>query len=360
MAERYSFEKAEDEAGQVQEGFRRAGVAHPSSEIYEKASRIETELDARAEQEAKERPERIQKLMARVDALFPGQGLHSLREEIRASFDVPQFGAYHNEGSFMDTHLDLMRTRIKEMSDGIFDEAVPEDVRTLFARLVREDPEFFEKYVFLHDIRKKDCLTITYLDGKKGSGTWQNWKDTIPAEALADPRALRAYGKSASMRGISYFQDRGKNGGFVQHGADAERYLKNFRGLEVSRGMLIAIREHEVAYQFQNIQPGTYRKHFEHLSSRERDLALAATYIDSSSALGKRRPPRADLTGFRALVDSKYNFELLQRIWGALSRRPDVNDVLLERELMRLEKRKERIADPPDDLISRVAHECRR
>ena len=236
---------------------------------------------------------------------------------------------------------------------------MPEEIRPLITRVVREERDFFEKYVFLHDLRKKDCLTVTYLDGEKVSGSWKDWKASLPPEAQHDPRALRAHSKQSGIRSISYFQDRGRGrGGFVQHGEDATRYLE-MRGVPLPKGMRIAIREHEVAYQFSSVHADTYRRHFQNLTARERELAIVATYLDSASSLSKDGGIEAQIKGVKALLDSKYNYELLTDIHAVLGRRPDVNQVLLDRELARLEKAKERIREPKEEVVRRLAEECR-
>jgi len=89
------------------------------------------ELNRRAEIERDSRHERVTRLRVMVDGLFPGEENLRLREKINASFDVPQYGDYHNEGIFMDTHLALILDNLQALRQGEVPDNISEDVGNL-------------------------------------------------------------------------------------------------------------------------------------------------------------------------------------------------------------------------------------
>jgi len=272
------------------------------------------------------RQARVDRLRARVQELFPGEQARELRENIERSFLVPQVGDYHNEGMFMDSHLDLIERNIEDVAAGTFPDEVPVFARDRMRRAVARDPESVRRYVYLHDISKADCLTIKF--GEEGRVmTWQEWTAMLSADAdgaqaiQGDEEALRRFVEKNGISGISYWQEGAD--GKRQHGDIGAGELRA-AGLVADPVMLAAIETHEAAYQFADgkedeeglirARADRYRKIFSEMSEEARDFAMLASYVDTMASL--RPDGKPNLTAFRALAASREKFESLQVLEG--------------------------------------------
>lgn len=265
------------------------------------------------------RQARVDRLNAMVLEIFPGDERRELRENIERSFAVPQVGEYHNEGGFMDSHLDLIIQNIEAVARQTFPSEVTPTIREILIRAVRRDVESVKKYVFLHDISKADCMTLKRGDEEQAV-TWNEWQYLLMdspngRKALADDeQGLRDFCAEQGITGISYFQK--TESGARKHGEMGAGELRA-AGIEADAAMLAAIEAHEVAYQFEAINVRTYEDHFKDLSSDARDFALLGSYVDTMASL--RPDGKPDLANFLALAGSREKFDALRTLEARLA-----------------------------------------
>ncbi|MBI5230035.1 MAG: hypothetical protein HY981_01920 [Candidatus Magasanikbacteria bacterium] len=291
---------------------------------------IHDEQKLKLQTEAKECPERVARLTQKVEVLFPDEALQPLREQILESFQVPQWGKHHNEGIYMDTHLDLILTNLENIQRGEFPPEIPDNIKKLLQEATTNNRETLERYTFLHDISKKDCLTIKFEDGTALSPTWQEWQDMLPTKLRnnPDPETFAHYAAQQHITAIGYYQpeiikknEAGKTEVVKHgkmHGREGAEVLRALGYVGVSPAVLKAIEKHEVAYSFVNASAKTYEQHFDSLSDQERTLALVASYSDTTSALTSSGKP--DLSNFMNMLGAKHNYEL----WQALKNNEEI------------------------------------
>lgn len=317
----------------------------------------EASLDMDAEREARERGERLERLRAKVEGLFQGEALAGLRAEILESFDVPQFGEHHNEGMCMDTHLDLILDNIAAIRAGEFPDALREDVRATMRSVADAYGETLERYAFLHDLSKKDCLTVRKLDGTSEEPTWSAWKAGFSDGAHGDPVAVRKRCKADGVKSIGYFQVGNGKDGRKQHGLAARQALEGREEeVGVPTSVLTAIEKHEVAYQFTKPAARKYKEHLGGLSPEERDLALVASYVDTSASL--RKDGRPDLSNFMTLVGSKRNFETIAEAERRLAADTGLDRRKVQTAIAKLMDLERGIEEGLDALVARLSKEC--
>lgn len=263
------------------------------------------------------REQRLQRLREKLDATFPGEQFETLRNEIEASFSVPQVGDYHNEGAFMDSHLTLIFETIDAIRNNQFPEALQGDsqeaVRDLLKTALTNHESSIEQYVFLHDISKKDRLVLKYTDGRPDEEiSWDTWQASLQEtnaglRALnGDEKALQAFCEERGIESIGYFhQSEGEQG---KHGLAGSERLETL-GFD-DEELKTAIELHEIAFVFNTPRADVYREHFGTLSPSAQDFALLATYIDTAASIRKDGKP--DFSQFIALMESRKKSELLQ------------------------------------------------
>ncbi len=311
------------------------------------------------EKERDSRRERLTRLGGEADALFPGEPLAELRTDIKdRSFNVPQFGPHHNEGMFMDTHLERILAAIQDIKTGRFPDAVPSDARGWMQEVVTGNERTLAMYTFLHDISKPDSLTIKYTDGHSVEPAWNEWVAMLPEGVNGDPVKLDAFCREQGITGISYFQ-KGKG---AKHGSmGAERLAALREAIGIPQTVLTAINHHEVAYQFQNVAIKTYEKYFGDLSEEEIKWVVTASYIDTMGSLNEQGQP--DLSNFRAMVDTVHNYRVIQQVKAALQPDGQVLEGLdpkkAEKAILSLINEKTRFAEDPASMEVRLKQECR-
>jgi hypothetical protein len=210
---------------------------------------------------------------------------------------------------YMDTHLHTMMQQIDSMSQGIFVGALPEKYRTRWQKYARNERHFLEKYVLLHDIAKKDCLTIKCAEEE--TMTWQEWNRYIPPtlQKQPDPEALQVFLQQKNVISISYFQ-KGPKHGARTHGKVGVDFVKRSHRGSMTPLLAHAIEHHEVGYLFSTVAPATYEKYFSALSVKERDMVLCAAYLDTTASFGKDYQPQ--LNNFTYLLQSAEWFAATQ------------------------------------------------
>lgn len=331
----------------------------PEGQLIEQPIALAFDVESNSKQEAETQRERRERLSAKVEQLFPGEKLKGLRENIiERSFNVPQWGEYHNEGMFMDTHLDTILQNIQDIADGKFPETVPAEVRGWMQEVVQGNQNTLEKYTFLHDISKADCLTIKYADGHVEEPTWDEWAARLPEGVQGNPEALKQFCESNGISAVSYFQkDKDRKHGGV--GADELRPLQDV--MEVPGTLLTAIDKHEVAYQFGGVNVGTYEKHFGTLSEEEKRWAVTASYVDTMASLRKDGKP--DLSNFLNMVNTMHNAELVKQVGLALQAYTETNTGVLDQRkvdqaVQALRGQKTVIAESLEAVFAKLQKEC--
>lgn len=317
---------------------------------------IVLDVNQRAQLEEDSRSSRLAALGSKVDQYFSADP--ELKEDITTrSFNVPQFGKYHNEGFLMDTHLALIFQNIQNIASGSFLPEVPSDVRQLMQQVVNSNMESLEMYALLHDVSKADCLTLKYDKGEDKEISWEQWTSMIPEGALTSPLAIKAFCEAQGIKSISYTQE-GKTHG--KTGADRLAAVKE--KLNIPDILLKAISRHEVAFQFPAVDVSIYKRNFGDLSEEEIAWVITASYIDTASSL--REDMRPDLKNFMNMIDSRHNYLVLQAVEQALRPGGKVVDGIdvgklktkVDRELYQA---KERIKGTPEEVVERVRRECK-
>ncbi len=318
-----------------------------------------------AEKEAASRPERLEKLTAKVNELFPGPEREELREAIVRSFDVPQWGATHNEGMLMDTHLEKIFDTLENIKRGDFPEEIPSEVRQLLQETAKKNSEQLERYVLLHDISKADVLRMNFLPkGEKDKPyIWEGnlellakeW--SLPETGLKDPVALVRWFDKNKIAGVAYYNEGPPlfQTTKAAHGNAAVEKLKSL-GYEDSEDMLAAIGSHEVAYQFSAIKPDTYEKHLGPMDTEARNFALVASFIDTMASL--RDDGKPDLTNFLFLLASKENAETIAGVKAGLTDTEGLDPKKVETFLLELRKSNSRLPSK-DAVLARLYKECK-
>mgnify|MGYP005725496641 CR=1 FL=1 len=251
-------------------------------------------------------------------------------------FQVPQQGPYHREGAFMDSHLYIIRANIQNIAEGRFPEDVPEYVRQALHRTISSDPLAVEQYVFLHDITKAECLTLTLDSGEKQAVTWDEWQGMLRSSKSGQSAikgseaALNEFCREHGIVGISYYQQEDE-GEKISHGDTGAEYIER-TGLIDNSTMLAAIRAHEVAFSFENINVPTYDRYFGNFTQEERDFALTASYVDTMAAYQSEdgSNPKPDLTNFLALASSREKAESCREILAIALKGGQVLDEMLD------------------------------
>ncbi len=267
--------------------------------------------------EAQSRPDRVKGLTKEIARLFPGKNMEPVRKRVVESLSIPQLGPHHNEGTFMDTHLQLMVQGVQDIELGRFPEGVPQEVQIMLQETIAGNQESLKKYIFLHDIAKADTLRLTYNDGKIQEITLNQWLEMLPADARENPVLLQNFLKEQGMRSISYYHSETES---KAHGEEGKKYLDQFgEGLDVPPHLLTAISLHEIAFQFTKINVDMYNKFFSDLSPEEISWVMTASYLDTVASKGS--DGKSDLSNFRAMAGSVHNGQILKQVEEMLSER---------------------------------------
>ncbi|MFA5987335.1 MAG: hypothetical protein WC797_01640 [Candidatus Paceibacterota bacterium] len=257
--------------------------------------------------------ENFQRRLAEVCARYP-----EMAENIKRSLETPQLGPYHNEGLKMISHLKLILAVLEDIKDGKFHESIdPELAREMREAVASEDPnrpgqsvvnQFFIDYTFFHDIAKPDCMSLRF-EGEKGAKaiTWQEW---LEIEKGGQP--YKFGGKV--IKSIGYYhpgltkKDSGK-----KHGNAAADMVRQ-KGVRLPPKMSMAIRKHEIAYQFESANVDTYERNFAErgLGGDQWLSVFIASYSDTMASLKDDGQPNMD--HFKNFLNARKNYVLLQEM----------------------------------------------
>ncbi len=311
------------------------------------------ERHQRVLQEQRTRPERLLKLRTLVSELFPGEATELVRQKIETSFHVPQAGNHHNEGVFMDSHLEKNFGGLDCIVRGQFPSKIPSEVREMLTRVVTnsQNRDQLCRYVLLHDIVKANCLNITYREQYKQTISWETWQQSIPEEAQTDPVAMQAWLDAQGITSIGYYGHEEKVAATVAPNAAA---------LGITPVVLKAIEKHGVAYNFRRIRLDTFQKHFGELSREEMEWVVTASYIDSSASLQPDGQP--DLDEFLNLCGAIHNTFVIRALEEKYTlaevSTADLDPRKVDRWLKQLRTMEEWITDTVDQLVERIQQEC--
>lgn len=259
--------------------------------------------------EAVKRRQSFDRALENVCERFP-----QVAERVRRSLETPQIGFYHNEGPTMEAHLRKVLAALEDVAAGRFPKALaglPEICQLLKEGATLPEPDQSEAqrlnpemvdYVFFHDIAKPDCLTLGFEDGTKEEISWEQWR------AVASGEKPFKKGEK-SITSVSYYHD--SKGDVGHHGNTGADQLAGQLG--ISADLLVAMRRHEIAYQFPKISAGAYEEHFVRpgFTEAQQRFILLASFIDTSGSLRENGSP--DYTNFIALAQSRLNFRRLQQ-----------------------------------------------
>ena len=308
------------------------------------------DLSEKLQQEELTRVERVKKLTELTDKLFPGEKLADLRADVKRSFNVPQYGEHHNEGMLMDTHLALILENIEKIEKGEFPADIPVHVAQMMQQLVGKNKESLMKYALLHDISKADTMGVKYQDGTRKELTWEEWQAGLSDEEKSSPIALQKFCEKNGVSAITYYHKDAKHGN-----AGAEKLKKMEADLDVPPQFITAIDKHEVAYQFTKVGIKTYEKHFA-ISPEERDWALVASYIDTSSSL--RADGKPDLKDFLNLLATIENIKIIGAMEQELVKEKSVDPKLVEQAIADLKKLEIKISESEEQLLQKMVLKC--
>jgi hypothetical protein len=284
------------------------------TQLQEELAEIETENE---EMEKQLRHERYGLALRQTLEQYP-----QLSEAIERSLQTPQKGPYHNEGPYMDAHLELIVGALYDICKGKFAEVIPADIRELITEVVvmeapkgsgRKVPRTeMVEYAFLHDIAKPLCMSVG-IAGRddKIEISWEEW---LEIEAKGEPYQIEVDGETYEIQSFSYYheskEDAGKHGNV---GAD----LVAASGADISPEILQTMRLHEVAYQFVKISAKTYEEHFvdPSFSAVQQNLIIAASYTDLMGSLNPDGQP--ELQSLIFLIQSRANLKLINEALAA-------------------------------------------
>ncbi len=262
----------------------------------------EVEWERRVKEEARTRPERLARLERLSEELFPGKEKEPLRTAIREGFDTPQWGDYHNEGLFLDTHLTLIIERIEGVcgDESQATEALAgldEVIALRIRRALQKNPANAKRYALLHDIEKRTTIGFVTLNEKGKRQTHEMplemWKAHLGAHP--DPVAVRTSFQAFQLKSISY----NKHG---QKGADtAESY-----GMDTM--IVKGIGFHELGFQ-DDVTTKTIREQGA-LTEDEIDFIVAVNFLDQSSSW--RKDGKGDTAAMQKIERLLHNVTVIQ------------------------------------------------
>ncbi len=309
-------------------------------------------LEERVKKERETRAERLVHLRGEVERLFPGDELATLRSEIERSFDVPQFGGYHNEGMLMDTHLDRILQIIDKLKRGEAAEGLPPYLREAVRAVVSEHEEEIQKYAFLHDIAKADCIRIQFTDKKPDQDiSWEEWQDLVPEDIRRDPVALKDFCVTKGWKAFSYYHEDKKHG---EMGAEKIQPFADDLNLPDIVRMIVG--HHESAHHFSKVKAETYKKFFQGFSSEEETWVIVASFVDTMASLSEDQKP--NLRSFANMVSSIKNYHLTEIVEQALNGDKAIAKNILARKLGDLRKADQVIEIEPHVLLDQIKREC--
>lgn len=313
------------------------------------------------------RQNRLDHLHKKIEGLFEGEKFRALRTQIERSLETPQWGTHHNEGMFMDSHIDLIMEQIDAVEQNIFHPKITEATQVAMHRAIVANKEHMERYALLHDISKPDCMTLKFVTPKAAQQlgfdsaeppiTLEAWKELLEKSELGrmalngDEHALKLWCEQHELKGISYYQI-GK-----MHGETGATTLHEMN-LGIDATTLVAIEHHEDAFQFSYLDVQRYMSCYRGVTEAGRDYATLGSYVDSMASLLKDGTP--DLTNFEYLANSREKLntliEVLLELGGDLVTREQILTAF-DQFLDNKDQNVPNLRKPILDLVERIGQE---
>lgn len=253
----------------------------------------------------------------------------NLVQKVRTGLSVPQVGGHHNEGPFMRSHLNKIFLAMGDALIGMIPLDVPTAIANILVEMAQKHEEDAARYVLLHDICKMDCLTLNCTDGSRPV-TWDDWSDMMHGDMENKDRlneAVRQYG----IQSIGYHQTL-PSGESRTHGEEGARILRGVPGL--SPLIVEGIARHEVAYQFENVNPGTFDRHFGKVPEGDIHFLMLCCYLDTAGTCPDGKNP--DMRNFVMFVNSYLSWKTLQEARGILKGDPKIDPGRLQKTFSRM------------------------
>jgi len=284
-----------------------------------------------------------------------------LVEVVATSLDAPQYGPYHGEGPFLDSHLSAVFQSLRDASEGRFHPQVPEYARAAIGEAAKTHAHRAPLHVLLHDVEKVSCMTFVHEDGRKeavGRADWLRMLDGEedgPGIRRRDADALARLCRRRGIGQISYYQE--VEGETRTHGKVAADRLRR-RG-DIDDLVVRGIETHEVAFQFGakgGVNIPLFEKTFGDWDESEVRYALLVNYADQMGSLGASGEP--DISDFLWMArswDAWGKLQALQRHFAAAAR---VDGQKLERALAGLRRSPTAFqVESYPDVVARIAAE---
>lgn len=258
-----------------------------------------------------------------------------LKEDIQASLETPQYGAYHNEGPTLSSHIGKIMETIDAINQGEFrfgDLGLAPGQEAAMTRLVtqaiQENGSHMRVYAYLHDLKKPELMNIEiqYEEGGKTKKrqemyTMDQYKELVQ-ECAGDPACIDAKFKSMGVTKIGYRHSAELTGGEAKdHGETAEKSLRE-RGNEDSEIsdflkdkdlILVGVANHEMHFQvFSNAKSALqYEKNIaSKFSDEEIGFIYAACLIDIAGSL--KADGTSDFSGFQNMAEARECYLTIQ------------------------------------------------
>ncbi|MBI4433983.1 hypothetical protein HY632_04350 [Candidatus Uhrbacteria bacterium] len=247
---------------------------------------------------------------------------------IRATLDTPQFGPYHNEGLRMDAHFGAILEAVEQIADGTFDVdalGLPLDrcdaAKELFTKVVRDHRTAIAIYVYLHDLKKPDCMNVELADGSARIFTMEEWRALV-AGAHGDDAQVRAALRERGITKIGYRHDAKLTGGIERdHGPEGVQYLealgrehKDVADFLRERTLILAgIANHEMHFQAfpHSASAKLYQEKIaSRFSEEEAHFILTVCFLDMA---GSKSPDgSSEYVGLRNMLASRDAYRVIE------------------------------------------------
>ncbi|MBI2483342.1 hypothetical protein HYV74_04190 [Candidatus Uhrbacteria bacterium] len=248
---------------------------------------------------------------------------------IRATLDTPQWGPYHNEGLRMDAHFGAILEAVEQIADGTFDFdalGLPPDRRDaakeLITKIVRDHRTAIAIYVYLHDLKKPDCMNVELEDGSARIFTMEEWRALV-AEAHGDDVQIRAALRERGIAKIGYRHDAELTGGIERdHGPEGVQYLEALGRertdvadfLREHTLILAGIANHEMHFQAfpHSAAAKLYQEKIaSRFSEEEAGFILTVCFLDMA---GSKSPDgSSEYAGLRNMLESRDAYRIIER-----------------------------------------------
>ena len=240
-----------------------------------------------------------------------------LRADAERSLRVPQYGPYHNEGPFMDSHLELIVQALGAVIIGEFDSRVPLGVRDCMYSAAKANTSHLGMYTMLHDLDKANCLTLVSNSGEKQAVSWEEWKHLLTTTDYGnlalngDGEALVRFCLGLNLKQISYYQDLPE--GKRTHGKVTADRLRG--RADIPEIVVMAIETHEVAFQFGSkggINIPLFEKNFASWTPEQIGFMLLVNYGDQMGSRDSNGQP--DISDFVLLAKTFLGYQNFNRL----------------------------------------------